>query len=418
MARRFLLVATAAALVATVPAGAAAQTSVPTSAYLAPATYAGSELKGFTPRDAQPLYTDALKKGCSNAAGVDAAQALGPASGSGVLLGTSDGRIVVSESIHVFPNAKAAKRFVTTARSSTGCLGYAGRDSINRVFVQYPALPPVPTFAPASSSDGGTVFATFEGTNPTALLAGSTALTTWDAFVAETSVRIAVPKPGELDSLSQSIFTSVGYNARSTTFAASNPKLAQQADALAQDFLARATTNSGFAFQPSPRSGLPANPSSCGAATAGYVYSGVHGAVRGFAGQDATTHVAAKPELIVFANATDADRYLKSYSNLATCYSDLYKGGLPPGSRVSVQRVPKRGTDTSPKTADAKTVAYVSTLAGPDGAQIGKTAVVVMTAGSRAAFLLGQIASSDTTVDVRAQLDQLEGDLGAVLSRK
>jgi hypothetical protein len=227
-----------------------------------------------------------------------------------------------------------------------------------------------------------------------------------------------VPKPGELDSLSQSIFTSVDYNGRSATFAASNPQLSQLADSLAQDFLTRAATNSAFSFQPSARSGLPANPSSCGAATAGYVYSGVHGAVRGFAGQDATAHVAAKPEIIVFAKPADADRYLKSYSNLASCFSDLYKGGLPAGSTVSVQRVPKRGTDSSPKTADAKTVAYVSTLTGPDGAQLGKIAVVVMSAGSRAAFLLGQVASPDTTFDVRAQLDQLEGDLGTVLSRK
>jgi hypothetical protein len=418
MARRFVLVATAAAFVATVPAGAAAQTSVPTSAYLAPGAYAGAELKGFTARDAQPLYTDALKVGCSNAAAVDAAQAKGPASGSGVLLGTPDGRIVASESVHVFPNAKTAKKFVTTARSSPGCLGYAGRDSINRVFVQYPQLPPVPTFAADSSRDGSTVVTRFEGTNPTAPLAGATALTAWDEFVAETSVRIAVAKPGELDSLSQSIFTSVDYNGRSANFAASNPKLAQLADSLAQDFLTRAATNSAFAFQPSARSGLPVNPASCGAATDAYVYSGVHGAVRGFAGQDATAHVAAKPEIIVFANPSDADRYLKSYSNLATCFGDLYKGGLPPGSTVSVQRVPKRGTDTSPKTADAKTVAYVSTLKGPDGAQLGKVAVVVMTAGSRAAFLVGQVASPDTTFDVRAELDQLEGDLGTVLSRK
>jgi hypothetical protein len=418
MARRFLLVATAAALVATVPAGAAAQTSVPPTAYLTPGGYASSELKGFTARDAQPLYTDALKAGCSKAAAVDAALAQGPASGSGVLLGTADGRVVVSESVHVFPNAKAAKKLVTTARSSPGCLGYAGRDSINRVFAQYPQLPPAPTFAADSSRDGSTLVTTFEGTSPTAPLAGSTALTAWGDVVAETSVRIAVAQPGELDSLSKSVFRSVDYNGRSATFAASNPKLAQLADALAQDFLTRVATNSAFAFQPSARSGPPANPSSCVAATDAYVYSGVHGAVRGFAGQDATAHVAAKPEIIVFAKPADADRYLKSHSNLAACFSDLYKGGLPPGSTVSVQRVPKRGVGSSPKTADAKTVAYVSTLAGPDGAQLGKIAVVVMTAGSRAAFLLGQVASSDTSFDVRAQLDQLEGDLGAVLSRK
>ena len=92
-------------------------------------------------------------------------------------------------------------------------------------------------------------------------------------------------------------------------------------------------------------------------------------------------------------------------------------GQLGPGVRANLY---KDGTLrlTVPKTADAKTVAYVSTLTGSDGAQLGKTAVVVMSAGSRAAFLSGQVASPDKTLDVRAQLDQLEGDLGTVLSRK
>ena len=53
----------------------------PPNAYLAPGTYAGAELKSFTARDAQPLYTDALKQSCSNAADVDAALAQGPAVG-------------------------------------------------------------------------------------------------------------------------------------------------------------------------------------------------------------------------------------------------------------------------------------------------------------------------------------------------
>jgi hypothetical protein len=63
-------------------------------------------------------------------------------------------------------------------------------------------------------------------------------------------------------------------------------------------------------------------------------------------------------------------------------------------------------------------VAYVSTLKGPDGAQLGKTAVEVITAQNRAAIVVGQIASPDTTVDIKAQLDALERDLGAVLSQK
>ena len=73
MARRFLFVATAAVLFAALPVGAGAQATVPANAYLAPGTYAGAELKSFTARDAQPLYTDALKQSCSNAADVDAA---------------------------------------------------------------------------------------------------------------------------------------------------------------------------------------------------------------------------------------------------------------------------------------------------------------------------------------------------------
>lgn len=407
------------ALFCGVPVTAGAQpTTVPPNAYLAPGPYAGTELKGFTAREAQPIYTDALRPGCSNAADVDAALAIGPPSANGVLLGTSDGRIVVSESIHVFPNAKAAKKFVTTARSSSGCLGYAGRDSINRVFVQYPQLPPFPTFAPEASRDGGTVFTTFEGTSAAAPLVGSTALTTWDNFVAEASIRIAAAKPGELEALSQSIFASIEYDGRSATGAATSPKLAQQADALAQDFLARVASSTAFGFQPSTRSGLPANPASCAAATDAYVYSGVHGAVRGFAGQDATTHITAKPEIIVFPKPADADRYLKSYSHLVACFTDLYKGGLSPGSTVAVEREPLRGTGSLSKKSGAKTVAYLSTLEGPDGVQLGKSAVAVITARNRAAFLIAQVASSDTTVDIKGQLDQLERDLGAVLSEQ
>src|SRR6478672_5186633 len=132
MARRFLFVVTVAALIAAVPGAASAQTAVPPNAYLAPGTYAGADLKSFTARDAQPLYTDALKQSCSNAAGVDTAVAPGPPSGNGVL-----------------PDAKAARQFVAATRSSSGCVAYGARDSFNRVFVQYPQPPPLPTFAPS-----------------------------------------------------------------------------------------------------------------------------------------------------------------------------------------------------------------------------------------------------------------------------
>ena len=62
MARRFLFVAAVAVLIAVVPDTAGAQTAVPPNAYLAPGTYAGADLRSFTARDAQPLYTGALQQ--------------------------------------------------------------------------------------------------------------------------------------------------------------------------------------------------------------------------------------------------------------------------------------------------------------------------------------------------------------------
>ena len=262
-------------------------------------TYAGADLQAFTARDAQPIYTDALKQACSDAADVDAASAQGPPSGNGVLLGTTDGRIVVSESILVFPNAKAARQFAATTKASPGCIGYGGRDSFNRVFMQYPQAPPFPTFAPTVGRSGATSSTTFEGTTDAAPLAGSTALIAWEHYVAQTSIRIAVPKPGELAALSQSVWDAASYDARSATGAATDPKLAQQADALSQAFLASPAA-APYAFAPAPRTGFPANPPSCQAMTDAYTYSGVNGAVRSFIGRDATTGITARPEIIVF----------------------------------------------------------------------------------------------------------------------
>ena len=71
-----------------------------------------------------------------------------------------------------------------------------------------------------------------------------------------------------------------------------------------------------------------------------------------------------------------------------------------------------------PKNAAAKTVAYVSTLKGADGAQLGQTAVAVITVRNRAVALVAQLASPDTTLDIKTELDRLENDLGAVLSEK
>ena len=406
MARRFLFVATAAVFVIALPVGAGAQTAVPANAYLAPGSYAGAELKSFTARDAQPLYTDALKAACANAAGVDAALTKGPASGNGVLLGTTDGRIVVSESIHVFPNAKAAKQFVSAGRASSNCIGYGGHDSLNRVFMQYPQPPPLPTFAPTLTRDGTTTSAFFDGTSDAAPLSGVTALVAWDEFVAETSIRIAVPKPGELAALSERVLGSVAYNGRAATGAATDPKLTQQADALAQAFLA-SPASAPYAFAPAPRAGIPANPPSCKANTDAFVYSGVNGAIRGFAGQDATTHVTARPEIIVYPKPADADRYRNYYRDLGQCLGDLYKSGLPAGSTVDVQRHPRRGTGSVPKNSAAKSVAYVSTLKGPDGVQLGKTAVAVVTVRNRAAAVVAQLISSDPAANITATVDGL-----------
>ena len=77
--------------------------------------------------------------------------------------------------------------------------------------------------------------------------------------------------------------------------------------------------------------------------TEAYVDSGVNGAVRTFAGQDTATHVAARPEIIVYPKPADADRFRNYYRDLSTCLSDLYKSGLAAGSTVDVQRIPKRG---------------------------------------------------------------------------
>ena len=152
--------------------------------------------------------------------------------------------------------------------------------------------------------------------------------------------------------------------------------------------------------------------------TDAYVDSGVNGAVRGFAGQDATTHIRAKPEIIVYPKQADADRYRTYSTALTTCLGDRSKSGLPPGSTVEVERVPKRGTGSGSQNSAAKTVAYVCTLKGPDGAQLGQTAVAVITVRNRAASLLAQVASSGPSVDITTELDGLVRDLGAVLSQK
>jgi hypothetical protein len=417
MARRFLFVVTAAVLIATVPVGAGAQTAVPPNAYLAHSTYAGAELKSFTARDAQPLYTDALKQSCSNAAGVDTAVAPGPPSGNGVLLGTIDGRIVVSESIRVFPTPKAAKQFVAATRSSSGCVAYGAQNSFNRVFAQYPSPPPPPTFAATVERAGTTTTGSFEGTSAAAPLSGVAAVITWSNYVAEAAIRIAVPKPGELAALSQRVLSAASYTARAATGAATNPKLSQQADETAAAFLAN-PSSAPYAFAPAGRAGVPTNPPSCEPMTEAYVDSGVNGAARTFAGQDTATRVAARPEIIVYPKQADADRFRNYYGDLSTCLSDLYKSGLAAGSTVDVQRIPKRGEDAAAKGSGAQTVAYISTLEAADGTQLGKTAIAVVTVRNRAATVLAQLVSPDPNADLKTALAGLQRGLGSALAAK
>ena len=251
------------------------------------------------------------KQSCTNAAGVDAAVAPGPPSGNGVLLGTTDGRIVVSESIRVFPTPKAAKQFVAATRPSPGCVAYGAENSFNRVFVQYPQPPPLPTFAATVERAGTTTTGSFEGTSAAAPLSGVAAVITWSNYVAEAAIRIAVPKPGELAALSQSVLSSASYTARAATGAAANPKLSQEADAVGGR-VPREPASAPYAFAPAGRAGVPTNPPSCEPMTDAYVDSGVNAAVRTFAGQDAATRVAARPEIIVYPKPADADRFRNS----------------------------------------------------------------------------------------------------------
>ena len=270
-----------------------------------------------------------------------------------MLLGTTDGRIVVSESIRVFPTAKAAKQFVAATTVVVRLRGLRHADSFNRVFAQYPTPPPLPTFAPTVERAGTTTTGSFEGTSAAAPLSGVAAVITWSNYVAEAAIRIAVPKPGELAALSQSVLRSASYTARAATGAATDPKLSQQADAVATAFLAN-PTSAPYAFAPAGRAGVPTNPPSCEPMTDAYVDSGVNAAARTFAGQDAATHIAARPEIIVYPKPADADRFRNYYRDLSTCLSDLYKSGLAAGSTVDVQRIPKRGRRCARRRAPAR----------------------------------------------------------------
>ena len=222
MARRFLFVATAAALLRRTHRGGGRADH--RSAERVSRT---GHLRGQPSSSRSPRVTRnrSIPARCSRRVRtqpiVDAAVANGPPSGNGVLLGTTDGRIVVSESIHVFPNAQGRE---AVRRDGEGVVEL---HRIRRARLAQPGLRAVPATPAARrpSRRQSTVPARpprrpSTGRATAAPLSGVTALIAWDHYVAETSIRIAVPKPGELTALSQSVLGSASYDGRSATGAA------------------------------------------------------------------------------------------------------------------------------------------------------------------------------------------------------
>jgi hypothetical protein len=408
-------VVAASLLVIALPAGAVdAGAELPASAYVTPGTYAGTQLVGFTARDAQPLYTEALKQSCTRAAQVDAVLAKAQPSGNGVLLGTTNGATVVAESAWTWEKLKDAAKLLREASSSPECFAYAARDSLSRVYVQYPQLPPLPTVGPVEKQeDDAYVFAGTSSASPQ--VAGTMALIRSGSEVAQITFRTANQTPDQVAPLRDDILSDAWYRFGSATGAGASDALGQRADELAQS-LAALDWYAEYALQPRERSGVPDNPASCAAATDAYTFAGFNGAIRGFAGQNPTTNVALSDEIVVFPKTKDAELFLLGHDDLDTCFADLYQRNLPPGSTVEVERTPKRGTGSLPK--GARRIAYSSTLVGPDLTPIGQIDVAAITARNRAALLVAQLASADPTIDVSKELDKLEGDVAAILASK
>ncbi len=72
----------------------------------------------------------------------------------------------------------------------------------------------------------------------------------------------------------------------------------------------------------------------------------------------------------------------------------------------------------SAKGSGAQTVAYISTLKGADGTQLGKTAIAAVTVRNRAASLVAQLVSPDPGADIKTALVGLQRDLGSTLAQK
>src|SRR5262249_571090 len=154
---------------------------------------------------------------------------------------------------------------------------------------------------------------------------------------------------------------------------------------------------------------------SCADSTAAYTFSGTRGAVRGFTGQVPAQRVAARAEVFAFPAASDARKYLSFSDDLERCIEELSSQNLPAGSKVSVERVPKKGTG---KPGAAQSIRYVSTVTGADGSVQSETAVEVMARAKQAASLFLQRASSDTSFDVDKELDAIQADLEKALAAK
>jgi hypothetical protein len=387
---------------------------LPANAYLSPGAYANTPLASFTARDPQPLYDDALRQACTKSQQIDTAAAKARSNGNGVLLGTTNGATVVSEDILTFDSAKQLASYVAAARSSSACVAYASRAALDRIYVQYPQTPPLPTLGPDVERTDDRLNGFFTGTTMSSPQAsGAAALLRDGNHVIHLAFRTANQPPEQVVPSRDSLLPSAWYALAAATGPGADPEL--QADADGKAAALQATEwYARFAMQPSTRTTFPTNvPSSCDAATDAYVFSGVESALREFAGQDPAARVGVRAQLSVFPTAKDASQYLAYGNDLSDCFEDLYRDGLPAGSKVDVERTPKKGTA---KDGKARTVRYVSTFTGPDGAVLGEVGIELSSRIQDAVHLFVQRASADPAFDVEAELDKMEADLEKVLA--
>ena len=143
--------------------GAAGTASVPLppAAYLQPGNYANTPLVSFTARDASRCTPTRSKQGCTLCREVDAVLATGKSNGNGVLLGTANGATVVAEDVWEFAKLAEVAKLINEARSSPECVAYAAADPFNRIYAQYPQVPPLPTLGPTVEKND---YAAFAGT--------------------------------------------------------------------------------------------------------------------------------------------------------------------------------------------------------------------------------------------------------------